>query len=136
MLKNLIIVGGSAMIMKDIADRVRQVRTDREKALRRKKAGILALGVTIGSTVGAVAGVLFASRTGKETREDLSRRGWKAWGKLREDASRTGRLLITAVEEKSSRVNTAAEKCVDTAKGALRAIKDPAKEDEGTDKKN
>ena len=47
MLKNLIMVGGSAMIMKEIADRVRQARIDRKKTLRLKKAGILALGVTI-----------------------------------------------------------------------------------------
>ena len=37
------------MIMKEIADRLRQARIDREKTLRRKKAGILALGVTLPS---------------------------------------------------------------------------------------
>ena len=133
MLKNLIIAGGSAMIMKEITDLVRQARIDREKTLRRKKAGILALGVTIGSTVGAVAGVLFAPRAGKETREDLSRRGCEAWGKIKENASHTGHRLVSAIEEKSSRVRTAAEKHVDAAKEAL---KEPPKEDEGTDKKN
>lgn len=133
MLKNLIIAGGSTMIMKEIADRLRQATIVREKTLRRKKAGILALGITIGSTVGAVAGVLFAPKTGRETREDLSRRGREAWGKLKEDASHTGHRLISAVEETSSRVSTAAEKCVNEAKGAL---KEPPKEDEGTDKKN
>lgn len=133
LLKNLIIVGESAMIMKEIADRVRRAKIDREKKLRRKKAGILALGVTIGSTVGAVAGVLFAPRAGKETREDLSRRGWEAWGKLKEDASHTGHRLISVVEEKSSQVGTALEKYVDAAKGA---VKESSKDEEGTDRKN
>ncbi len=98
------------MIMKEIADRVRQARIDREKALRLKKARILALGVTIGSTVGVLAGVLFAPRAGKETREDLIRRGSEAWGKIQENASHTGHRLTSAVEEKSSRVRAAADK--------------------------
>jgi gas vesicle protein len=121
-LKNFIIVGGSAMIMKEIADRLRQTKIDREKTLRRKKAGILALGVTIG----AVAGVLFAPKTGKETREDLSQLGCEAWEKIKENASHTGHRLVSAVEEKSSSVRRA-------AKGSL---KEPPAEDEGTDKKN
>ncbi|MGO9374147.1 MAG: YtxH domain-containing protein [Syntrophobacteraceae bacterium] len=122
MLKNFIMVGGSAMIMKEIADRLQQARIDREKALRRKKTGILALGVAIG----AVAGVLFAPKAGKETREDLTQRGCTAWEKIKENASHTGHRLISAIEEKSSSVRTA-------AKGSLKEL--PA-EDEGTDKKH
>jgi gas vesicle protein len=132
MLKNLIIVGGSAVILKEIADRVRQATIDREKTLRREKAGSLALGVTIGCTIGAVAGVLLAPRAGQETREDLSRRGGEAWEKIKENASQSGHRLVSAVEEKSSHVRTAADKHVDAAKGAL---KEPPKE-EGTDKKD
>ena len=110
------------MIMKEIADRLRQTKIDREKTLRRKKVGILALGVTIG----AVAGVLFAPKTGKETREDLSQRGCEAWEKIKENASHTGRRLVSAVEEKSSSVRKAAKE----------SLKEPPAEDEGTDKKN
>ena len=110
------------MIMKEIADRLRQARTDRERTLRRKKAGLLALGVTIG----AVAGVLLAPKAGKETREDLSQRGSEAWEKIKENASHTGHRLVSAVEEKSSSVRKA-------VKGSL---KEPPAEDEGTDKKN
>ena len=116
------------MIMKEIADRLRQARTDREKALRRKKTGILALGVAIG----AVAGVLLAPKAGKETREDLSQRGCEAWEKIK-DASHTGHRLTSAVERKSSRVRTAAGNQIDAAEAAF---KEPPKEDEGTDKKN
>ena len=102
------------MIMKEIADRLRQARTDREKALRRKKSGILALGVAIG----AVAGVLLAPKAGKETREDLSQRGSEAWEKIKENASHTGHRLVSAVEERGARVRTA-------AKGALNQRKRP-----------
>ena len=110
------------MIMKEIADRLQQARIDREKALRRKKTGILAIGVAIG----AVACVLFAPKAGKETREDLTQRGCTAWEKIKENASHTGHRLISAIEEKSSSVRT-------TAKGSLKEL--PA-EDEGTDKKH
>jgi gas vesicle protein len=133
MLKNLIMVGGSAMIMKEIADRVRQARIYRKKTLRLKKAGILALGVTIGSTVGVLAGVLFAPKAGKETRENLIQRGCEAWGKIQENVSHAGHRLTSAIEEKSSHVRTAAEKNADAAKGAF---KESPKKDEGTDKKN
>ena len=114
------------MIIKEIADSVRQARIVREKTLRRKKAWGLALGVTIGSTVGMVAGVLFAPKAGKEIREDLSRCGCEVWGKIKENASGAGHLLLSAVEEKSSRERKVAE-------GAL---KEPARGDEGTDKKD
>jgi len=114
-------MGGSAMLIKEIADRLGQARIDREKALRRKKAGILALGVTIG----AVAGVLLAPKTGKETREDLSQRGCEAWEKIKGSASHTGHRLVSAVDEKSSRVRTAAKE----------SLKEPLAEGEETDKK-
>ena len=133
MLKDLFIMGGSAMIMKEIVDRVRQGRMDREKKLRRKKAGILALGITVGSAVGALAGILFAPKAGKETREDLSRRGSEAWGKFKEDASHSGHRLMDAVEEKGLRVRTAVENRVDAVK---RELKELPKEDEGTVKIN
>ncbi len=68
LLNNLIKVGGSAVILKEIADRIAGTRINREQTLRRKNAGMLALGVAIGGTVGAVAGLLFAPKAGKETR--------------------------------------------------------------------
>ena len=133
MVKNLIIAGGSAVIFKEIADRVRQTRIDRERTLRRKNAGFLALGVTLGGAVGALAGVLLAPRAGKITREDLIRQGCEAWEKIQEQASHTGHRLATAVEETSSRVHAEARKRVDAAKGAS---KESPKEEEATDKKN
>jgi gas vesicle protein len=133
MLKNLIIAGGSTMFMKEIADRIRQSKIDREKTLRRNKAGFLALGVTVGSAIGALAGVLYAPRAGKATRDDLIRRGSEAWGKIEENASHTGHRLARVVEETGSRVRIAAEKHVEAAKGALKELPN---HDEGTDKKN
>jgi len=116
LLNNLIKVGGSAVILKEIADRIAGTRINREQTMRRKNAGMLALAVAIGGTVGAVAGLLFAPKAGKETREDLSRVSCQTWGKVKDNVSTTGHRLVNSVEEKSSRLRTAAEKGVDAAK--------------------
>jgi gas vesicle protein len=127
MLNNFLVLGGSAMIVKELMDRLRNARGDREKLVRRNQAGALALGVSIGCTVGAVAGLLFAPRAGKETREDVSRRSRDAWEKIKDNASSTGHRMVNAIEEKGSQVNTAAEKCVAAAKEVLH---DPVKIEE------
>lgn len=107
------------MIITELIDRVRHARSDREKAMQRSKAGMLALGVSIGCTVGAVAGVLFAPRSGKETREDVSRRSCEAWEKIRDNVSANSHRLVTAIEEQGTRARTAAEKAVDAAKEVI-----------------
>jgi gas vesicle protein len=126
-LLNIIKVGGTAMILKEITDSIRRSGLHREQTLRRNRAGMLALGVAIGGAVGAVAGVLYAPRAGKETREDLTRRSSEVWETVKENASTTGQQLISAVEEKSSRVRTAAEKGVDAAKKGVEKGVDAAK---------
>lgn len=126
-LLNIIKVGGTAMILKEISDSIRRSGLHREQTLRRNRAGMLALGVAIGGMAGAVAGVLYAPRAGKETRDDLTRRSTEVWEKVKENASTTGQQLISAVEEKSSRVRTAAEKGVDAAKKGVEKGVDAAK---------
>lgn len=119
LLSTFIKVGGTAVIIKDIADRIINTRLTREQTLRRNRAGMLALGVAIGGTVGAVAGVLFAPRAGSETRKELGRYGGEAWGQVKESVSATSHRLVDAVEEKGSRVRAAAEKGVDAARASL-----------------
>ncbi|MFH0780813.1 MAG: YtxH domain-containing protein [Pseudomonadota bacterium] len=119
MYKKFMMLGGSAMIVKELVDRLRNARSDRERSIRRNQAGVLAMGVSIGCAVGAVAGVLFAPKAGKETREDVSRRSKDAWEKIKDNTSATGQRLVNAVEEKGSQVYAAAEKCVDAAKEVL-----------------
>lgn len=134
LLDNVIRVGGTAMILKEIADSIRRTGLHRERTLRRNRVGMLALGVAIGGTVGAAAGVLFAPRAGKETREDISRRSSEVWEKVKENASTTGQQLISSVEEKSSRVRAAAEKGVDAARkgvdAARESLQEPSRESE------
>jgi gas vesicle protein len=121
------------MIVKELMGRLRDARCDREKLLRRNQAGMLALGLSIGCTVGAVAGILLAPRAGKETREDVSRRSREAWEKVKDNASLTGHRMVDALEEKGSQVYTAAEKCAAAAKEVLH---DPVKNVEEIKPKN
>lgn len=129
LLSTLIKVGGTAVIIKDLADRIINTRLCREQALRRNRAGMLALGVAIGGTVGAVAGILFAPRPGSETRKELGRYGGEAWGQLKENVSATSHSLVDAVEEKGSRVLTATGKGVDAARASLSDSSDEKKEE-------
>jgi gas vesicle protein len=119
LLNNLVKVGGSAVILKEIADRIRDTRINREQTLRRNRTGMLALGIAIGSAAGAVAGVLLAPKSGKETREELSRYSCETWGKMKDGATTAGHRLADAVEETSGRMQTAAEKGVDAARESL-----------------
>ena len=120
LLNNLIKVGGSAVILKEIADRILDTRISRGLTLRRNRAGMLALGVVIGSVAGAVTGVLFAPKSGKETREELSRYSCETWGKMKDNVAATSHRLVDVVEEKGSRMRTAAEKGVDAARESLK----------------
>ena len=98
------------MIIKDFIDHVRHAKIDRENAARRSKAGMLALGVSIGCTVGAAAGILLAPRSGKETRDDVALRGGEAWEKIKDNVSTSGHRLAHALEEKGVCVGAAVEK--------------------------
>lgn len=107
------------MIIGDLVNRVLHARSVRAKAIQRNKAGMLALGVSIGCTVGAVAGILFAPRAGKETREDVGRRGIEAWEKIKNNFSASGHRLVQAIEEKGTCISTLGEKCDDVVKESL-----------------
>jgi len=120
------------MIIKEFIDQVRHGKSNRENAARRNKAGILALGVSIGCTVGAVAGLLLAPRSGKETRDDVALRGSEAWDKIRDNVSAKGHQLMHVLEEKGASVGAVVEKKIEAAEDSLqepsaKAIKTDAK---------
>jgi gas vesicle protein len=107
------------MIIKDFIDHMRHTRSDRENALRRNKVGILALGVSIGCTVGAVAGLLLAPRSGKETRDDLTRSGSEAWDKIKDNVSANCHRLVHIGEGQENFAGASAEKESGVAKEPL-----------------
>lgn len=108
------------MIINDFIDQVRHAKSNRENAARRNKAGILALGISIGCTVGAVAGLLLAPRSGKETRDDVTLLGSEAWYKIKDNVSSKGHQLMHVLEEKGAGIGTAVEKVIDTAEDSAK----------------
>lgn len=54
-----------------IADYLEQRNKDRVRRARAEDAKKVSLGILIGAAIGAGAGVLFAPKSGKETREDI-----------------------------------------------------------------
>jgi gas vesicle protein len=123
-LQNTLKVGGTLMIVAEVFDRLRNARSLREKTIRRNKVGALALGVSIGCTVGAVAGVLFAPRSGKETREDVGRVSGEAWEKVKDNVSSNGHRLATALEGIGTRISTLGDKAVDSVEEFLPEMAD------------
>ncbi len=107
------------MIIKDFIDQVRHAKSNRENATGRNKAGILALGVFVGCTVGAVAGLLLAPRSGKETRDDVTLRGSEAWEKIKDNVSTKGTQFMHILEEKGANVGAAVEKEIEDAEDSL-----------------
>ena len=57
------------MLIKDLLERNKR---EREKAAKRKAAKNAAIGAGIGTALGLAAGLLFAPKSGKETRQDIA----------------------------------------------------------------
>jgi gas vesicle protein len=72
-----------------------------------------------------------APKAGKETREELSRYSCETWGKMKDNATTTGHRLVDAVEEKGSRMWTAAEKGVDAVRESSKDTSSAREEDKG-----
>lgn len=63
------------MLIKDLLERNKR---EREKAAKRKAAKNAAIGAGIGTALGLAAGLLFAPKSGKETRQDIAENAKKA----------------------------------------------------------
>lgn len=72
MIGNLIKLGGYALLAREAADLIATARDYQERELQKSNLKHAVTGSLIGITVGVGIGVLFAPRTGKETRELIS----------------------------------------------------------------
>ena len=67
------------MLLKDLLERNKR---EREKAAKRKAAKNVAIGAGVGTVLGLAAGLLFAPKSGKETRQDIAENAKKAADKV------------------------------------------------------
>ncbi len=82
-----------------ILDLLQKGKKNREKQVRRK----VAIGATLGMTIGAVAGVLLAPKAGKDTRTDLAKNAQDLTETIKEISVKTQDLVGEAKERLSEK---------------------------------
>ena len=82
----------------------------KKKKQKAKMVKTAALTAALGVTAGATAGVLFAPKSGKETREDIVNKSVEAKDKLVEKTKATKASISTKVSEGKKDVSAAKEK--------------------------
>lgn len=120
------------MMIKEVADRVVALKNRRRIAQRRQNTKNLLLGATIGTAAGAAAGLLFAPQSGRETRDQISRRTAETLDTVKVRVTSAGEEIAHRVQDKASRLRDAAEVCTESLKEAVR---EPAEEADTKGKK-
>jgi gas vesicle protein len=129
MLMNMIKVGGYIMILNELANQVKKVRSSRAKDMRRNRTKNMVIGVGIGSALGVAAGILFAPKSGKETRQIIADRTSETIKNFKDNVAATKAKISASATEKGSRWREAGQKGVEAVKETLK------KSDEDEDKK-
>ncbi len=82
-----------------ILDLLQKGKRNREKKVRQK----VAIGATLGMTIGAVAGVLLAPKSGKDTRADLAKNAQELTESIKEISVKTQDMVGEAKERLSEK---------------------------------
>ena len=120
MLMNMIKVGGYIMILNELANQVKKVRSSRSKVLRRSRTKNMVIGVGIGSALGVAAGILFAPKSGKETRQIIAEKTSETVKNFKDNVSATKAKISASAAEKGSRLREAGQKGVEAVKETLK----------------
>jgi len=116
------------MLLKEAADRVATLKDKRRIARRRENTKNFFLGATIGTAAGAAIGLLFAPRSGYETRERIARSTGEAVDHIKTRVSSAGEALADRVQQRAERLREAAAACTENV---AEAVKEPSEEGEG-----
>lgn len=120
MLLNIIKVGGYIMILNELANQVKKVRSSRAKDMRRSRTKNMVIGVGIGSAVGVATGILFAPKSGKETRQIIADKTSETVRNFKDNVSATKAKISASAAEKGSRLRGAGQKGVEAVKETLK----------------
>ena len=120
MLLNMIKVGGYIMFLNELANQVKKVKSSRAKDMRRNRNKNMVIGVGIGSALGVAAGILFAPKSGKETRQIISDRTSETIKNFKDDVAATKAKISASATEKGSRLHEAGQKGVEAVKETLK----------------
>jgi gas vesicle protein len=120
MVLNIIKAGGYVMILNELLNQVNEARRLRAKALRRNRTKNMIIGAGIGTAVGVAAGILFAPKSGKETRQIIADRTSETVVNLKESVAAAKERIAASTAEKSSMLREAGQKGVEAAKEKLK----------------
>ena len=88
------------MMFNELAKQVKRLGNSRTMELRRTRTRNLIIGAGIGSAVGVAAGILFAPKSGKETRHIIADKTGETVKNLKENVTATKDRIFAAAEEK------------------------------------
>ena len=101
MINNLVKLGAYILLAREAAVYIATTRHYREQEMNRKSAASAVTGSLIGISLGIAAGILFAPRSGKETREIISSTASEKFKNLQNElAERTRRFEETLSRKK------------------------------------
>jgi gas vesicle protein len=100
----------------ELVNQVKAVRRSREKTNRRDRTKNMVIGAGIGTAVGVAAGILFAPKSGKETRQIIADRTSETVVNLKESVAAAKERIAASTAEKSSMLREAGQKGVAAAK--------------------
>jgi len=88
------------MMFNELAKQVKRLGNSRTRELQRTRTRNLIIGAGIGSAVGVAAGILFAPKSGKETRHIIADKTGETVKNLKENVTATKDRIFAAAEEK------------------------------------
>ena len=108
------------MIFNELANQVTKIRHSRTRDIRRNRTRNLIIGAGIGSAVGVAAGILFAPKSGSETRKVIVDRTGKTVKNLKDNVAATKARIFASSTEKRSRSHKTGANSDETGKETLK----------------
>lgn len=108
------------MIFNELANQVKKIRQSRTKDIRRNRSRNIIIGAGIGSAVGIAVGILFAPKSGSETRKVIADRAGKTAKNFKDNVVATKARILASSIEKKSRSHKTGENGDETGKEPLK----------------
>lgn len=120
MWKNFIKTGGYAMILNNLVSQAKQIRIARTRTLQQNSAKNVAIGAGIGTAIGVLAGILFAPKSGRETRQIISDRTSETIKDLKDNITSAKNKVSASVKETADCLRETGQKATEDVKENLK----------------